>query len=227
MWRAAVLVGRSVADLSTAALCTLIVAVTGLVIGWRPGASIASVIAGFALFLFFSYALSWGCGCLGIVSKGPELAQGIGLVILFPLAIVSNGLVPTQHMPTVLRVIADWNPVSAVTAAARHLGQPQPLGDHPRLAHATPGSRLPAVVRRAPGHLRPPRHPPLPPTHHRLNSLQATTAAIGNWPRTISGYATSSPKRSDSSAPPASVPILGPASPATKRKPPSITIDAC
>ena len=127
MWRAAVLVGRSVADLSTAALCTLIVAVTGLVIGWRPDASIPSVIAGFALFLLFSYALSWGCGCLGIMSKGPESAQGIGLVILFPLAIVSNGLVPTQHMPTVLRVIADWNPVSAVTAAARHLwGNPNP-----------------------------------------------------------------------------------------------------
>jgi ABC transporter DrrB family efflux protein len=127
MWRAAVLVGRSVADLSTAALCTLIVAVTGLVIGWRPDASIPSVIAGFALFLLFSYALSWGCGCLGIVSKGPESAQGVGLVILFPLAIVSNGLVPTQHMPAVLRVIADWNPVSAVTAAARQLwGNPNP-----------------------------------------------------------------------------------------------------
>jgi ABC-2 type transport system permease protein len=127
MWRAAVLVGRSVADLSTAALCTLIVAATGLVIGWRPDASIPSVIAGFALFLLFSYALSWGCGCLGIVSKGPESAQGIGLVILFPLAIVSNGLVPTQHMPTILRAIADWNPVSAVTAAARQLwGNPNP-----------------------------------------------------------------------------------------------------
>jgi ABC-2 type transport system permease protein len=37
MWRAAVLVGRSLADLLTAALCTLIVAVTGLVIGWAPG----------------------------------------------------------------------------------------------------------------------------------------------------------------------------------------------
>jgi ABC-2 type transport system permease protein len=132
MWRAAVLVGRSVADLSTAALCTLIVAVTGLVIGWRTDASIPSVIAGFALFLLFSYALSWGCGCLGIMSKGPESAQGIGLVILFPLAIVSNGLVPTQHMPTVLRVIADWNPVSAVTAAARQLwGNPNPSATIP------------------------------------------------------------------------------------------------
>ena len=127
MWRAAVLVGRSLADLSTAVLCALIVAVTGLVIGWRPHASIPSVIGGFALFLLFSYALSWACGCLGIVSKGPESAQGVGLVILFPLAIVSNGLVPTQRMPAVLRFIADWNPVSAVTSAARHLwGNPNP-----------------------------------------------------------------------------------------------------
>jgi ABC-2 type transport system permease protein len=127
MWRAAVLVGRSVADLSTAALCALIVTATGLAIGWRPDAGIPSVIGGFALFLLFSYALSWGCACLGMVSKGPESAQSVGLVILLPLAIVSNALVPTEHMPTVLRVIADWNPVSAVTAAARDLfGNPNP-----------------------------------------------------------------------------------------------------
>ena len=67
--------------------------------GWRPDASIPAVIGGFALFLLFSYALSWGCGCLGIVSKGPESAQGVGLVILFPLAIVSNGLVPPSACP--------------------------------------------------------------------------------------------------------------------------------
>ena len=79
------------------------------------------------------------------MSKGPESAQGVGLVILFPLAIVSNGLVPTQCMPAVLRVIADWNPVSAVTAAAPLVGQPQSLRNHPRLAHAAPGSRLAAV----------------------------------------------------------------------------------
>ena len=99
MWRPAVLVGRSLADLSTAVVCAAIVAVTGLVVGWRPGGSLASTLAGFAIFLFFSYALSWGCACLGIISKGPESAQGVGLVILFPLAIVSNALVPTQRMP--------------------------------------------------------------------------------------------------------------------------------
>ncbi len=121
MWRPAVLVGRSMADLLTAALCTAIVAVTGLFVGWRPTGGAADTLAGFAIFLLFAYALSWGCACLGMVSKGPESAQGVGLVILFPLAIVSNALVPTQRMPTVLRVVADWNPVSAVTSAARTL----------------------------------------------------------------------------------------------------------
>jgi ABC-2 type transport system permease protein len=121
MWKPSVLVGRSLADLATAAICALIVALTGLAIGWRTGGSIAATVAGFAIFLLFSYALSWGCACLGMVSKGPESAQGIGLVILFPLAIVSNALVPTERMPEVLRVVADWNPVSAVTSAARNL----------------------------------------------------------------------------------------------------------
>jgi ABC-2 type transport system permease protein len=121
MWKPAVLVGRSLADLMTAAICTTIVALTGLVVGWRPGGSIGSTLAGFGLFLLFSYALSWGCACLGIISKGPESAQGIGLVILFPMAFVSNALVPTRHMPALLQTIANWNPVSAVTAAAREL----------------------------------------------------------------------------------------------------------
>ncbi|MCL2393968.1 MAG: ABC transporter permease [Acidimicrobiaceae bacterium] len=126
MWRASVLVGRSIADLLTAVLCTAIVLVTGVVIGWRPD-SVVGALEGIAVFLLFSYAMSWGCACLGVVSKSAEAAQGVGLVILFPLAFVSNSLVPTQHMPSVLRWIADWNPVSAVTAAARNLfGNPNP-----------------------------------------------------------------------------------------------------
>jgi ABC transporter DrrB family efflux protein len=121
MWRPAVLVGRSVTDLLTAVICTFFVCVTGLLVGWRPEGSVASTIAGLAIFLFFSYSLSWGCACLGILSKGPESAQGVGLVVLFPLAVVSNALVPTARMPTVLRAVADWNPISAVTAACRQL----------------------------------------------------------------------------------------------------------
>ncbi len=127
MWRPAIIVARSLADLLTATLCAMIVIATGLVVGWRPNASLASVLAGLGLFLLFSYALSWLCACLGLWSRDAESSQGIGLIVLFPLAIVSNALVPTQHMTTVVRTIADWNPVSAVTAASRQLfGNPNP-----------------------------------------------------------------------------------------------------
>src|ERR1019366_1935402 len=90
-------------------------------VGTAIGLSGDLATGGFGLFLLFSYALTWGCTCLALVTKSAESAQGIGLVILFPLAFISNALVPTGHMPTVFRVVADWNPLSAVTTAARHL----------------------------------------------------------------------------------------------------------
>lgn len=142
IWRASVLVGRTLSDLLAAAICVGIVALTGLVIGWRPTAPPLSLVGGFAVVLFFSYALCWMCACIGLLSKGPESAQGVGLIILFPIAIVSNAMVPTQGMPPWLRTVADWNPVSAVTAAVRNLfGNPNPSAaihswpmQHPALA---------------------------------------------------------------------------------------------
>ncbi|EIV91996.1 ABC transporter permease [Frankia sp. QA3] len=127
MWRASMLVGRSFSDILTAVLCLLFVAGTGLAIGWRPDASAGGVVVGFALPLLFAYALTWVTACLGILSADPESSQGLGLVLLFPLAIVSNAMVPTQGMPDVLQAIADWNPVSAVVAASRdQFGNPNP-----------------------------------------------------------------------------------------------------
>jgi ABC transporter DrrB family efflux protein len=127
MWGAAVLVGRSLSDVLSAALCVTMVAITGLAIGWRPDASAISIVGGFAIPLLFAYALSWGCACLGLISKSPESAQGVGLIFLFPMAIVSNAMVPTQGMPAWLATVANWNPVSSVTAAARDLlGNPNP-----------------------------------------------------------------------------------------------------
>jgi ABC-2 type transport system permease protein len=127
MWRPAVLVGRSIADLITSAIAVGFVMVTGVLMGWRAQAGVGSVLGGLLIALFFTYGLSWACACLGIVAKGPESGASLGLIVLFPLAIVSNAMVPTQGMPAWLRQVADWNPVSSVTAAARHLfGNPNP-----------------------------------------------------------------------------------------------------
>jgi len=127
MWPAAVMVGRSITDVLTATVCTLTIVVSGLVVGWRPETGAGQIAAGFGIALLFAYALSWLAGCVGLWAKGAETAQSFGFLVLFPVSFVSNALVPTRGMPDWLRLIVDWNPVSAVTAACRGLwGNPNP-----------------------------------------------------------------------------------------------------
>jgi len=123
----AILVGRSISDVLAAVICSVFIAVTGLVVGWRPETALPSVLAGFAVALLFSYALSWLSACVGMAVSSAETAQGIAFILVFPLAFVSNVFVPTQGMPAWLATIANWNPVSAVASACRTLwGNPNP-----------------------------------------------------------------------------------------------------
>lgn len=142
MSRSAVLAGRTLADLLTQVLGLAVTAAVGLAIGWRVHTGPADVIAAVALTLLFGYAMSWAGACLGMALRSPEAAQQLGFVAFLPLLFVSNAFVPTQGMPPGLRTIANWNPISAIAAAARHLfGNPNPASQihswpmqHPELA---------------------------------------------------------------------------------------------
>ena len=50
---------------------------------------------------------------------------------IFPLTFISNVFVPPASLPGILQPIAEWNPVSTLTAATRELfGNPNPyVGD--------------------------------------------------------------------------------------------------
>jgi ABC transporter DrrB family efflux protein len=127
LFHSAVLVGRTLSDLLAATLAATLVGLTGLVVGWRPTTNPLSILAGFAIVLLFAFVMSWASACLGLTSQSPEAAQGIAFVIFFPLSFVSNAFVPTQGMPAWLATVANWNPVSAVTASCRELfGNPNP-----------------------------------------------------------------------------------------------------
>ena len=128
----AILVGRSTSDLLAAMLCSVFVAITGFIIGWRPETALPSVLAGFAIALLFSYALTWLTASIGMAVSSPESAQGIVFILMFPLAFVSNVFVPTQGMPAWVATIANWSPVSAVASACRDLfGNPNPAATIP------------------------------------------------------------------------------------------------
>ena len=86
-----------------------------------------ALLEGLGIALLFAYALSWLGVCVGLLARSAESAQAFGFMVLFPLTFISNALVPTVAMPELLRTFADWNPVSAVTAAVRLLwGDPNP-----------------------------------------------------------------------------------------------------
>jgi len=135
MSRAAVLIGRTASDLLTQLIGALVVAVTGLAIGWQIHNGLGDALAGFGLALLFGYAFSWAGVCLGMVLRSVEAAQQLGFILFFPLMFISNAFVPTQGMPGWLQVVANWNPFSAVAAACRRLfGNPDPSA----LVHAWP-----------------------------------------------------------------------------------------
>ena len=58
---------------------------------------------------------------VGSLMRSVEAVNGFMFTFMFPLTFVANTFAPTEEMPTWLRVIAEWNPVSALTAACRDL----------------------------------------------------------------------------------------------------------
>jgi ABC-2 type transport system permease protein len=140
MARSAVLIGRTISDMLEACLGVTLLALTGLVVGWRPNEGLWHTLAAFGLLLLFGFAMSCAGIFLGLSVRSPESAQSIGFIVFFPMIFLSNNFVPTGGMPVILREIADWSPISAVTAALRDLfGNPgAPTADSPwPLQHAT------------------------------------------------------------------------------------------
>jgi ABC-type polysaccharide/polyol phosphate export permease len=117
----AVLIGRTTSDLLNNALVVLIMALTGLVVGWRIHSSLVDAAAGFLLLLLFSYAMSWVMATVGLSVSSVEVVQNASFIVLFPLTFIANTFVGTTNLPGPLRVAAEWNPVSAVTQAVREL----------------------------------------------------------------------------------------------------------
>ena len=119
MSASAVLIGRTLGDLVINGISIVIMTLTGLLVGWRVTTSVPSFLGGIALLLLFSFAFSWVMCLLGMSVKSPETINNASFLVLFPLTFVSNAFVPSDTLPTVLRVFAEWNPVSSLVQAVR------------------------------------------------------------------------------------------------------------
>ena len=120
MARSAVLTGRTFSDVIYNAGILVVLMVTGYIVGWRFD-DIPSLIAGFALLLFFAYGMVWLGVWLGLNVPTVEVGQQVIFTVLFPITFVSNVFVPLESLPEWLQPIAEWNPTSTLTAALRDM----------------------------------------------------------------------------------------------------------
>jgi ABC transporter DrrB family efflux protein len=121
MSRASVLVGRSVSSLIHSSIGIFVMAITGLLIGWRMREGFANAALAFGLLLLFGFSMIWLGIWVGSLLQSVEAVQGAMFTIMFPLTFVANTFAPTRDMPAWLRVIAEWNPVSSLAQACRDL----------------------------------------------------------------------------------------------------------
>jgi ABC-2 type transport system permease protein/oleandomycin transport system permease protein len=129
MSRAAVLSGRTLADVVTNLLSLVVLVSVGVLAGFSFHNGVGEVLAGFVLLLAFGYAFSWVFACIGLLVSSPEAANAVGFTAIFPLTFASSAFVPVNTMPDWLQAFAEVNPLTVIVDAIRALWLGAPAGN--------------------------------------------------------------------------------------------------
>jgi ABC-2 type transport system permease protein/oleandomycin transport system permease protein len=129
MSRAAVLSGRTLADIGTNTISIAVMLAVGALAGFGFDAPLAHIVAGILLLLLFGYAFSWVFAFIGLSSSSPEASQSLGFIVIFPLTFVSSAFVPVESMPSALQAFAEVNPFTITVNAMRALFLGAPAGN--------------------------------------------------------------------------------------------------
>jgi ABC-2 type transport system permease protein len=110
-----------VGDVLRHLIASTIILAIGLVLGYRPEASIIGVVAAFALLTVIGFGVGWAFLLLGLLIRTPMTVMTLGFTFLFPLVFASNIMVVPATMPGWLQAFVEVNPVSLMTTAMRGL----------------------------------------------------------------------------------------------------------
>lgn len=119
--RSSILVGRSISSLIHSSIGITVMALTGLLIGWRIRGGIIDAVTAFGLLLLFGFGMIWIGIWVGSMMRSVEAVNGFMFTTMFPLTFLANTFAPTATMPDWLRFLAEWNPVSSLAQALREL----------------------------------------------------------------------------------------------------------
>lgn len=121
MARSAVLAGRTLSDVIRNGFVIGLMVLMGFALGFRYQTSFIGFLAGLAVAMMFSYALSWIMATIGLAVKNPEAAQSAVFLPVFPLVFASSVFVPTDTMPAWLEGFAVHQPITVTVNALRGL----------------------------------------------------------------------------------------------------------
>ncbi len=129
MARSAVLIGRTVSDLVRNLFTFFVMLGVAFLIGFRFLGSWFEALLATLLLLLFSYALSWVQALIGLSVGSVEAANSAGFIWMFPMTFVSSAFIDPSTLPAPLEVVAEANPFTIVTNAARALYNGNPVGN--------------------------------------------------------------------------------------------------
>jgi ABC-2 type transport system permease protein len=117
----AVLIGRTMSDTVRNMVTFTAMLLVAFAIGFRFDGGLARGLLATAMLLYFSYAFSWVQALVGLSVKSVEAANSGGFIWMFPMTFLSSAFVDTRTMTPWLRRVAEVNPFTIATNAARAL----------------------------------------------------------------------------------------------------------
>ena len=106
-------------------MSVIVVLLIAILLGFRPSIHIINIGIVLILLVGIISVLSWLAAIVGIVTNSAEGASSLSAVAII-LPYLSSGFVPAETLPKVLRVFAEYQPMTSVIDAMRNafLGKP-------------------------------------------------------------------------------------------------------
>jgi daunorubicin/doxorubicin transport system permease protein len=121
IWPSSPLLGALLGDSVRYLVCSTVIIVLGLILGYRPGGDVPGVLGAVALVVIFSFGLSWVFTTMGVLMRSPNAVMNAGFLSIFPLTFLSNVYVEPGTLPAGVEAFVNLNPISNLVSACRGL----------------------------------------------------------------------------------------------------------
>jgi len=131
--KSSILVGHVLATLLQSLITVTATISAALLVGFRPSAGLVDWLIVVGILVLYINMMAWLATLTGVHAKDPESAAGL-MAFVGMLPFISSGFVPTETMPTALRVFAENQPMTPIINSIRALLLDQPIPEGTLLA---------------------------------------------------------------------------------------------